>query len=62
MDSLATDIAMGKGEKLDTLAALLDIQNKSVFAATLQQNFSAIYTDDQVSSAQVIDNILTIIG
>lgn len=62
MDSLATDIAMGQGENLDTLAALLNIEDKSAFAAKLQQNFVSIYTDDQVSSAQVIDSILTIAG
>jgi len=62
MDALATDIAMGQGEKLDTLASLLKIENKSAFAARLQQNFSAIYTDEEVTSAQIIDRILIITG
>lgn len=62
MDSLATEIAMGQGEKLDTLAVLMDIEDKSAFATKLQQNFTSIYTDSDVTSAQVIDNILTIAG
>ncbi len=62
MDALATDIAMGQGEKLDTLATLLKVQDKPAFAVKLQQNFAAIYSDEQVTSAQVIDAILNIVG
>ncbi len=62
MDVLAMDIAQGQGESINTLATLLKIEDKAAFASKLQANFDAIYTSDAVSSAQVIDNIVTIAG
>lgn len=62
MDSLATDIANGQGEVIETLAVMLEVQDKATFAAKLQANFDNIYTAENVSSANVIDNILTVIS
>ena len=62
MDALATDIATGKGETLDTLASMLDVKDKSAFEAKLKTNFAAIYASEDVNSAQVIDAIITIAG
>lgn len=60
MDALAMDISNGKGESLDTLATLLKVNNKEAFTAKLQQNFASIYTGTDVTSAQVMDNIITV--
>ncbi len=60
MDSLAVDISNGEGESIDTLATLLNVQDKTAFKATLQNNFATIYSSSDVTSAQVIDNIVTI--
>ncbi len=60
MDVLAMDIAQGQGESLETLATLLKVEDKATFATKLQANFDKIYTNEAVSSAQVIDNIVTI--
>jgi hypothetical protein len=60
MDALAMDISTGQGESIDTLATLLKIEDKSAFTAKLQNNFSDIYTSSNVTSAQVIDNIITV--
>ena len=60
MDSLAMDISNGHGEALDTLATLLHVSNKDVFASTLQSNFDKIYTSSNVTSAEVIDNIVSL--
>ena len=60
MDALAMDISNGQGESIDTLATLLKVQNKSVFISKLQKNFANIYTTSDVTSAQVIDNIITV--
>ena len=57
MDELAMDISAGKGETLNTVAALMNVKNKEDFASKLQANFSDIYTSEKVSSAEVIDNI-----
>ncbi len=62
MDSLATDIAAGQGETLDTLASMLNVKDKSAFETKLKTNFSAIYASENVSSADVIDSIITIAG
>ena len=62
MDSLAAEIASGNGENLDTLSTLLNIKDKEVFSQKLKANFSKIYSNADVSSAQVIDAIVTIAG
>ena len=62
MDNLATDIAAGQGETLDTLAAMLNVQDKAAFESKLKANFDKIYASEDVTSAKVIDNIVTIAG
>lgn len=62
MDNLAKDIAMGKGETLDTFAELLGVtpaQSVS-FNSKLQKNFNRIFTSENVVVAEVIDNALTV--
>lgn len=60
MDALALDISNGQGETLDTLATLLNISNPEHFNKVLQANFDKIYTSEKVSSADVIDNIVSL--
>lgn len=60
MDSLAMDISNGHGEALDTLATLLNVKNRDIFASKLQSNFDKIYTSSNVTSAEVIDNIVSL--
>ena len=60
MDALALDISNGQGEALDTLATLLHVSNPETFASILQKNFNKIYTSEDVSSANVIDNIVAL--
>lgn len=62
MDEIAMDISAGQGESLDTLATLLNVEDKDAFKAKLQANFANIYSSENVNSAQVIDNIAVIIG
>jgi len=62
MDNLATDIAAGEGETLDTLAALMQVSDKATFKNKLKTNFDKIYTGKNVTSAKVIDAIVTIAG
>ena len=58
MDSIAVEVAAGQGENLDTLLSLIDVEDKTVAAATLKANFSTIYSSADVTSAQVVDGIV----
>jgi len=62
MDNLAKDIAMGKGETLDTFAELVGVNpaDTARFNAKLQANFGKIFTSEHVVLAEVIDNALTV--
>lgn len=57
MDELALDISAGKGETLETVAKLMEVENNSEFSAKLQADFSNIYASADVTSANVIDSI-----
>lgn len=57
MDELAMDISSGKGETLETVAKLMNVENTPEFSAKLQANFSNIYSSQDVTSATVIDSI-----
>ena len=60
MDILAKEIAVGHGESLDTLAELLEVEDKATFSASLQANYNSIYTSQKVEMSDVLDNITTI--
>jgi len=62
MDTLAKDIAMGRGEALDTLAELMGVAEakRPEFYSTLQANFQKIFTSQAVQSADIIDNIVSV--
>ncbi|BAK72399.1 MAG: DUF3015 family protein [Arcobacter sp.] len=57
MDELALDISAGHGETLQTVAKLMNVENTDAFSAKLQANFSNIYSNQDVTSANVIDSI-----
>lgn len=62
MDTLAQDIAAGRGESVSTLAELMAVPaaEREDFYALLQANFSSIYTSASVESSDVIENISAI--
>lgn len=64
MDNLAKDVAMGKGETLDTYGELLGVApaQSVAFNSKLQNNFGRIFTSEHVVVAEVIDNTLTVIN
>ena len=59
MDNLAKNLAQGSGEYLDTLAVLMEIpiDDRQHFRGKLQQNFSIIYTSNEINHIDVINNI-----
>lgn len=60
MDQLAKEISIGHGESIDTLAELLNIEDKATFSASLQENYNSIYTSKDAKMADVLDNISTV--
>jgi len=60
MDQLSKEIAVGYGENIDTLAELLNVDNKELFAYNLQANYNKIYTSTDVKMADVLDNVTSI--
>lgn len=62
MDNLAKEIAMGKGENLDTFVEMLGVgaAQSDAFKANLQANFDKIFTSDKIVLAEVIDNVITV--
>lgn len=58
MDNLASDIAVGQGEYLESLAVLMNIpsEERTGFYYTLQANFSKIFSGD-VDHVDVLENI-----
>ena len=62
MDQLAKEIAMGHGESLDTLAELLQVEDRAEFASALQANYNSIYTSEKATMADVLDGAAVIAG
>jgi len=64
MDNLAMDISQGNGEYLSTLAVLLDVpvEERSQFYALLQTNFSNIYTGEDVTHIDVLNNLEVVLA
>ena len=62
MDNLAKEIAMGKGETLDTFVEMLGVyaSQGDSFKAKLQANFTNIFTSDKIVLAEVIDNVVAV--
>ncbi|ACM21101.1 protein of unknown function DUF3015 [Geotalea daltonii FRC-32] len=64
MDNLAKDMAMGKGETLDTFAEMLGVApwQQASFNTKVQANFGKIFTSEKVVLAEVIDNTITVMN
>ena len=57
MDALHKEIAMARGDTLDTLAELLEVEDKQAFRELLQENYLAIYQNADVDMASTLDSI-----
>jgi len=56
LDNLATDVARGQGETLESLAALMEVEpdHKARFFASLQGDFGRIFPSEDVTVDEVI--------
>lgn len=61
MDFVAADIAVGEGEYLDTVAALLEVEDVDTFKANAQANFNEIFSSADVSAAEVTEKLAALI-
>jgi hypothetical protein len=59
LDKIAMDAARGDGESIKTLAKLMNVKDEKAFATKLQANFDKIFSNDNITYSQVIDNIAT---
>lgn len=59
MDNLARDMSKGEGETLSTLAAVWGVpaEDQSAFNALAQENFSDVFTSENVTSQAVLENL-----
>lgn len=62
MDALATDIAKGEGEYIDTLSSMLNVSDSVAFKAALQNNFDEIFTSADVSAEEVTNKIYSFVS
>ncbi len=60
MDLVARDMARGEGEYLETFIELMELDNKQAMKLKLRQNFDRIYTHKDITSGEVITNIIKI--
>ena len=62
MERVARDMATGQGESLETLAALIGIEeaDKASFYTVSQSNFKSIYSRDDVTSTEVLASLKAI--
>jgi hypothetical protein len=59
MDRLAVDVAVGQGATLDALADLMNVPaaQRADLYTNLQSHFDAIFSSNDVSSQQVVNNL-----
>ncbi len=64
MDSLARDIAVGKGESIESLAALIGIagSDKNLFFSVTKENYGQIFSSDAVTSGDVVGAIYSVMA
>lgn len=64
MNKLALDMSRGEGESLDSLSHLVGVQSedKAQFASVLKDNFSEIFSSDEVTSDEVVNSLRNVMA
>ena len=64
LDSLAHDIAMGQGESLESLAAVMGISesDKAGFFSVTRENYAVIFPSANVTAADVLNSIYAVMA
>ncbi|NVJ59957.1 MAG: DUF3015 domain-containing protein [Gammaproteobacteria bacterium] len=60
IDKVASDISRGDGEALNALAELMGVksEDKAHFNALLKENFTLVFTSDETTSSEAMQNIV----
>jgi hypothetical protein len=64
LDELAVDMANGSGEALNALSVALKIEkeDRDYFDQVMHENFSTIFSHENIEAMQVMNNITTVIS
>lgn len=64
MELLASNIASGKGEALDTIAELIRVEDmkKPMVYSALKANFKGIFSSPDVEASEVINSIMGVVS
>ena len=64
LDKLARDMAVGDGEALNSLAALMEVEqsDKPAFFNTTKSHFAKIFPDENVTSQEVLLNLNNVLA
>lgn len=64
MERLASNMSVGQGESLSTLATLLDVsaEDRSDFYTATRNSFGEIFTSSEVKSEQVFANLMQVLA
>lgn len=64
VDKVAHDMSVGKGESLDTLASLMDMNNedKAVFSKMVKTNFATIFPNTSTTSEQALRTMTSLMA
>ena len=64
IDQVAIDMSKGQGEALNALAAVLGVQkvDQPHFRKTMHDNFASIFSNVDVTSAQVTESVLSVMN
>lgn len=64
LDSLSRDMAVGKGESLESLAQLMGIDSadKAAFYSTVHKNYGKIFAANDVTAGQVVDSLYKVMA
>lgn len=57
LDDLARDAALGGGESLDALAALLRVEDRGAFGTFAQSHYETLFPTATVTSEEVLDHL-----
>jgi hypothetical protein len=57
LDDLARDAALGGGESLDALAALLEVEDHAAFGAFAQSHYDALFPTATVTSEEMLGQL-----
>jgi len=63
LDSVAKEMAIGRGESLDAMAELMAIPagERVAVYGVLQANYASIFTSEQIQVNEVLDNIASVV-